>query len=209
MSCFRRFHTVSCWPIVLNPTVSSQIVYLCRNWNARLLVLCIVEFIFKMAKRRADVALKHEILENYLALLRPSDSSRRVSRIPHALISAAPATQRKLLIAARRVVFAFELKARCRAVEVLSGLEHYAHPCNELHIELQRIKQAEREKTSRGDITPRNSKVGTVANVNVSLGWLYCCTKCAVGRSWSFVLKVVTWTRLLSHRENLTLFEKR
>ena len=52
--------TPLCWPIVLNPTVSSQIGYLCRNWNARLLVLCIVEFIFKMAKRRADVALKHE-----------------------------------------------------------------------------------------------------------------------------------------------------
>ena len=32
-----------------------------------LLMLCIVEFIFKMAKRRADVALKHETLENYLA----------------------------------------------------------------------------------------------------------------------------------------------
>jgi len=66
-SCYRRFHTISCWPIVLNPTVSSQIGYLCRNWNATLLVLCIVEFIFKMAKRRADVALKRETLENYLA----------------------------------------------------------------------------------------------------------------------------------------------
>ena len=30
-------------------------------------MLCIVEFIFKMAKRRADVALKRETLENYLA----------------------------------------------------------------------------------------------------------------------------------------------
>ena len=30
-------------------------------------MLCIVEFIFKMAKRRVDVALKHETLENYLA----------------------------------------------------------------------------------------------------------------------------------------------
>jgi len=29
--------------------------------------VCIVEFIFIMAKRRADVALKHETLENYLA----------------------------------------------------------------------------------------------------------------------------------------------
>ena len=27
-------------------------------------MLCIVEFIFKMAKRRADEALKHETLEN-------------------------------------------------------------------------------------------------------------------------------------------------
>ena len=30
-------------------------------------MLCIVEFVFKMAKRRADVALKHETLEYYLA----------------------------------------------------------------------------------------------------------------------------------------------
>jgi len=30
-------------------------------------VLCIAEFIFKMTKRRADVALKHETLENYPA----------------------------------------------------------------------------------------------------------------------------------------------
>ena len=41
--------------------------------------------------------------------LRPSfaHSSGRVSRIPHALISAAPASRRKLLVAARRVVLCF------------------------------------------------------------------------------------------------------
>jgi len=40
-------------------------------------------------------------------LLRPSNPSGRVSRIPHALISAAPASQRKLFVAARRVVLCF------------------------------------------------------------------------------------------------------
>jgi len=45
-----------------------------------------------------------------LTLLRPSNSSSRVSRIPHALIGATH------LIAARHVVLA--LKARCHAVEV-------------------------------------------------------------------------------------------
>jgi len=40
---------------------------LCRNGNARQLVLCVVEFFFKTTKRSADVALKHETLENYLA----------------------------------------------------------------------------------------------------------------------------------------------
>jgi len=42
-------------------------------------------------------------------VLRPSNSSGRVSRIPHALISSAPASRRKLLVAAYRVVFAFEM----------------------------------------------------------------------------------------------------
>ena len=40
-------------------------------------------------------------------VLRPSNSSGRVSRIPHALISAVPASRRKLLVAARRVVLSF------------------------------------------------------------------------------------------------------
>jgi len=47
-------------------------------------------------------------------VLRPSNSSSRVSRIPHALIGATN------LIAARHMVLA--LKARCHAVEVLFGL---------------------------------------------------------------------------------------
>ena len=42
-------------------------------------------------------------------LLRPSNSSGRVSGIPHALISAAHASRIKLLAAARCVVFAFEM----------------------------------------------------------------------------------------------------
>jgi len=52
-------------------------------------------------------------------VLRPSNSSGRVSRIPHALISAAPASRRKLLVAARRVDFAFKCDARYHAVEFL------------------------------------------------------------------------------------------
>ena len=40
-------------------------------------------------------------------VLRPSNPSGRVSRIPDALISAATASRRKLLVAARHVVFCF------------------------------------------------------------------------------------------------------
>jgi len=42
-------------------------------------------------------------------MLRPSNSSGRVSRIPHAMISAAPARRGKLSVADRHVDFAVEL----------------------------------------------------------------------------------------------------
>ena len=59
----------------------------------------------------AGNAAKQWLLIAASHVLRPSNSSRRVSRIPHALIGATH------LIAARHVVLA--LKARCHAVEVL------------------------------------------------------------------------------------------
>jgi len=45
--------------------------------------------------------------ETHRGLSRPSNSSGRVSRIPHVLTSAAPAGRRKLLVADRRVVLCF------------------------------------------------------------------------------------------------------
>lgn len=42
-------------------------------------------------------------------LLRPNNSFGRVSSIPHALINVAPASQRKMLVADRRVDLALEL----------------------------------------------------------------------------------------------------
>ena len=47
-----------------------------------------------------------------MSLVRPSDSSRRVSRFPHALISAVPASRGKMLVADRRVDFPLELWCR-------------------------------------------------------------------------------------------------
>jgi len=64
----------------------------------------------------AGMAFRLEFQVHYYVVLRPSNSSSRVSRIPHALISAAPASRRKLLVAARRVV---QMCAHCHAVEFL------------------------------------------------------------------------------------------
>ena len=68
LSCFRRFRTWRCWPTVVhNSTVSSHIVYLCRNRYARRqLVLCRVYFQYGEDTCRLRAFFKKlEILENY------------------------------------------------------------------------------------------------------------------------------------------------
>jgi len=55
-------------------------------------------------------------------LLHPSNSSGRVSCIPHTLISATPASQKRLFVADCSAVFAFELWCTLSCSRISFGL---------------------------------------------------------------------------------------